>query len=408
MKATALALGVVALAAAPLIGATAAQASPAPQTVYVSTTGSSKAADRNCDTPAFNSVNKAVGAVATGGTVVVCRGTFHEDVTVAKSLRIDGRSNATIDATNLINGVRITAPHVTVSGLTVKNAVGEGIIVDSTSFATIVGNTVKSNNTGVRLVNPVKTDYPFCQPQNGAANDCGENIHLVGSSNNVVQGNSVTDGAGGILLSDETGPTSHNTIGGNMVADNHTACGIVLAGHNPKAAPGGVPASTVAGVFDNKVTGNAISGNGLQSTGGAGVQMATGAPGGAVYNNTVSLNAINGNGHGGVTVHSHAPGQFLNGNVVTGNQIGTNNINGDLAFPAKDTQTTAVVIGTVAPLSIKVSGNVMGPDHFGIFTSGPVTVAGEHNSREPSSAPDRTVMCAPSALRTTSPSPTVR
>lgn len=375
MKATALAVGVVTLAAGPFIGMTAAHAAPAPHTVYVSADGHS-----GNHGPVYRSVGKAVSAVAKGGTVVVERGTYHEDVTVDKAVRIEGRSGATIDASRLINGIKITAPHVTVSGLTVKNAVAEGILLENTSSVTVVGNNVHSNDTGVRLKDPVPTTYAFCQPQNGMANDCGENIHLVGSSHNVIRNNSVTDGAGGILLTDETGPTSHNLISGNEVSDNHTACGVVLAGHNPAAAPGGKPAPTVAGVFSNTVTGNKITRNGLQAGGGAGVQMATGAPGGAVYDNTVTHNSIEGNGHAGVTLHSHAPGQDLNGNVVTGNRIGTNNLNGDLDYPVKDPQTTGVFVGTAAPVSITVRDNVISRNHFGVFTTGPATVTGAHDN----------------------------
>jgi hypothetical protein len=80
----------------------------------------------------------------------------------------------------------------------------------------------------------------------------------------------------------------------------------------------------------------------------------------------------------GVTVHSHVPGQFLNGNVITRNVIGVNNLAGDSDFaPHVDKQTTGVLVGTVSPLSVKVSGNVIAHDHFGIWTTGPVTVAGE-------------------------------
>ncbi|WP_405585352.1 nitrous oxide reductase family maturation protein NosD [Streptomyces sp. NBC_01190] len=375
MKATAWAVGIAAVAAGPFIGMTAAQAAPTPHTVYVAGHGQSTKAG-----PVFSSINQAIGAVATGGTVVVEKGTYHEDVAVTKAVRIEGQRGATVDATNLINGVKVTAPDVTVSGLTVENAVGEGILLQNTSSVTVVGNNVHTNDTGVRLVDPVANTYPFCQPQGAMANDCGENIHLVGSSHNVVQGNTVTDGAGGILLSDETGPTSHNLISGNNVADNHTACGVVLAGHNPAAAPGGTPAPTVAGVFGNTVIGNSISGNGLQGGGGAGVQLATGLPGGAVYQNTVTLNAINGNGHSGVTLHSHAPGQYLNGNVVTANQIGTNNLNGDKDFTPQDNATTGIFVGTAAPVSITVRDNVISNDKVGIFTTGPVTATGERGN----------------------------
>jgi parallel beta-helix repeat protein len=374
------ATGVATAAAGPLIGMTAAQAAPpAPRTVFVSTHG--PAATDGDHGPVFGSINSAVAAVAAGGTVVVESGSYHEDVAVTKPLTLKGEGHATIDASHLINGIKVTASQVKVSGFTVENAIGEGILLENSTFSTIKGNRVHSNNTGVRLKDPVPNKYAFCQPlAPGVANDCGEGIHLLGSSHNVIQDNSVFDNAGGILLTDETGPTSHNLISGNRSADNHTACGIVLAGHNPKAAPGGVPAPTAAGIFANTVIKNVVTGNGLQATGGAGVQLATALPGGAVYDNTVSRNDITGNGHSGVTLHSHAPGQDLNGNVVTANRIGTNDLNGDNDFEVKDPETTGVLVGTVAPVSITIRDNVISRNHFGIFTTGPVTATGEHQN----------------------------
>src|ERR1700754_1574188 len=380
MKARFITLGIAALAAAPFVGITAAQASSdshsAPHTVYVATKANSRAADRSCTTAGFTSINKAVTTVASGGTVIVCGGTYREDVAANKSVKIEGRSNPTVDATKLTNGFAVTANRVSISGFTVKNAIGEGIIVQNAANATIEHNTVSHNDQGVALVNPVDTKYQFCLPTNGQANDCGENIHLVGATNTLVSNNVVVDGSGGILLTDETGPTSHNVISNNTVGNNHTACGVVLAGHNPAAAPGGKPAPKVAGVFNNTVIGNNIFSNGLQAGGGAGVQMATGAPGGAVYNNTVTKNMINGNGHAGITLHSHAPGQDLNGNVVTSNQIGINNLNGDLAFPVQDKDTTGVFVGSAGKLSITIKNNLIGSDHFGVFLVGPITANG--------------------------------
>jgi parallel beta-helix repeat protein len=380
VKLATVALGTTAVATGPMIGSSVAQAAEpaaAPHTVFVSTHAPAPGVAQRT----FTSINAAVAAVADGGTVIVRGGTYHEDVTVAKPLTIKGQQNATIDASQLINGIKITATHVTVSGFTVQNAVGEGILLQNASYATVLSNNVLNNDTGVRVKDPVPTDYPFCQPLGGETrNDCGEGIHLVGSSHNVIQGNTITGNAGGINLSDETGPTSDNLITGNRSVNNTTDCGIVLAGHNPNAAPNGVPAPTVAGVFGNTVTKNVITGNGLQGTGGAGVQMATGFPGGAVYDNTVTLNDISGNGHSGVTLHSHVPGQDLNGNVVTGNRIGVNNLNGDGDFAAQDPETTGVLVGTVAPVSITVRDNVISGDHFGIFTAGPVTATGEQQN----------------------------
>ena len=48
--------------------------------------------------------------------------------------------------------------------------------------------------------------------------------------------------------------------------------------------------------------------------------------------------------------------------------------------PHVDNQTTGVLAGTVSPLSIKVFGNVIADDHFGIWTTGPATVHEEHDN----------------------------
>jgi hypothetical protein len=197
----------------------------------------------------------------------------------------------------------------------------------------------------------------------------------MGSTYSTVSDNVVTDNSGGILISDETGPAAHNRVSGNVVTGNALDCGITVVGHNPAAAPNGVPAPSVAGTFANVITGNRISGNGLKGEG-AGVVLATPFPGGAVYDNVVEGNVINGNGMSGVTVHSHVPGQDLNGNAIRNNRIGTNNLNGDKDGTPADTETTGVLVRTAGPLSIEISGNVISKDHFGVWTGGPVTVKG--------------------------------
>jgi nitrous oxidase accessory protein NosD len=378
MRVTALALGAAVLAGA-FTGTAAGDAPVVLQTVYVSAKATDNAADRSCSSAAYDSITKGVAAVAAGGRVVVCAGTYHEDVSVPKPLTIDGRGNATIDATNLTNGITVTASGVTLTGLIVRNAIGEGILAQNADDTQIVDNVVASNDTGLRLTDPVPNDYPPCHLAVGP--DCGESIHLLGSSRAVVRGNVIIDGTGGVLLTDETGPTAHNQIVGNIVANNTTSCGVTLAGHNEHGAPGGVPDPRAGGVFDNAIEHNVIFGNGLQGkTGGAGVQMATPVHGGAVYRNTVSQNIIDGNGHPGVTLHSHETGQYVNDNSVTRNRIGNNNINGDVDFAAKDPERTGIFIGTVDSMSIEVMDNAVNHDEYGIFTSGPVTVAGEREN----------------------------
>jgi parallel beta-helix repeat protein len=371
-----LAVGGIAVAG-PVIAAATAQAK-ASNTVYVSTHASGHATGKNCGSAAYHSISAATAAVAGGGTVVVCGGTYHENVTVTKPLTLEGRS-ATIDATNLTNGVTVTASRATVGGFTVKNAIGEGILVNKADAVTLQNNVVTHNDLGGLPVNPVPNSYAQCQAQGGVPGDCGEGIHLMGSSHSTVRNNVSTGNSGGILVSDETAPSAHNRISGNVVTRNTYACGITVVGHNPAAAPGGKPAPSVAGVYDNDVTGNTITDNGTQSEG-AGVVLATGLPGGAAYDNTIEGNHISGNGLSGVTLHSHVAGQYLNGNVVRGNLIGTNNLNGDKDFPAPfDTETTGVLAATVDPLTLTVTGNTISKNHYGIWTTGPVTLKGQNH-----------------------------
>ena len=151
--------------------------------------------------------------------------------------------------------------------------------------------------------------------------------------------------SGGVLLSDDTGPTHHNLVAGNVVTGNSTDCGITVPGHNPAALNAkGQPQPAVAGVYDNVIRGNTVTNNGVKGDG-AGVLFANAMAGTASYGNLVENNYIAGNGLSGVTMHAHTikPGQFedLSGNNVISNYIGKNNVDGDtLDFPAspKDTE----------------------------------------------------------------------
>src|ERR1035437_2530718 len=57
-------------------------------TLYVSPSGASGGADTSCATAAYSKINDATSAAAAGGTVVVCAGTYKEDVAVAKAMTL--------------------------------------------------------------------------------------------------------------------------------------------------------------------------------------------------------------------------------------------------------------------------------------------------------------------------------
>ena len=137
---------------------------------------------------------------------------------------------------------------------------------------------------------------------------------------------------------------------------------------------------------DNVISFNVSNDNGLSTatapdaSAGSGMILASPIPGGIVRNNLVSYNSFNGNGHGGVVVHSHVPNipgsppNDFSGNVVMRNQIGTNNLRTDTS----DLNSTGIYLGSASPL--KMSSNIIGPDYYGIFTAGAVTLTGGTNA----------------------------
>ncbi len=225
--------------------------------------------------------------------------------------------------------------HVSFSGFKVRDALGEGVLAAGVNGTirdiSIQHNAVLHNDLGGGV--PPASPYFECQAQGPEPGDCGEGVHLLAVAHSKIRGNLISRNSGGVLLTDETGPTDHNLIEGNIVTRNASDCGITVPGHNPHALnAAGKPQPSVAGVYDNVIAHNIVTANGLKGDG-AGVLFANASAGTASYNNLVTGNYIAGNGLSGVTMHAHTvgPGQFedLSGNKIIGNVIGKNNIDGD-------------------------------------------------------------------------------
>ena len=317
---------------------------------------------------------------------------------MSKPLSLEGR-RATIDEANvtptltvnppgvgpltIFAGVVILSSHVQFSGFKVTNALGEGVLAAGVTGTirdiSIRHNAVVHNDLGGG-VPPVST-YFECAAEGPVPGDCGEGVHLLSVAYSQVRGNYVSDNSGGVLLTDETGPTDHNLIIGNTVTGNAADCGITAPGHNPNALnSAGKRQPSVAGVYDNVIWGNVVTRNGLKGEG-AGVLFANADHRAtASYNNLVAHNYIAGNGLSGVTMHAHTlgPGQFedLSGNKIIDNVIGKNNIDGDTldAASPQDLLTTGVLVFSGGTrVSVTIAHNLISNNHFGIWLSKPVT-----------------------------------
>lgn len=347
------------------LGATAgaAQAS-ASSTVYVSPGAVSTGADTSCGTASYSSINAAVAAVGAGGTVVVCRGTYYEEVVVTKPLNLVGR-HATINATGQapLTVAGMTLPgsdgiavlltsDVNVSGFTVTGASFDGILVGGSSHVSVSRNTAVNNGT-------------YSTEEGGS----GVGVDINSSSWSSATGNvAINNQGGGFEVADDIGPASHNTVAWNYETRSYDGCGVIVAGHS------------TAGVTDTLVTHNSVSWNGTaKGTGASGLLLASEVPGETMTGNTFTDNSAWDNGLAGMTIHVHLPGQHFNDNKVIGNWIGTNNLVGDpidlvtsptsttnVAVP--DLRTTGILAATASQVSgTVIAGNYITGNHYGIF-----------------------------------------
>lgn len=369
----------VAAVAAPSSGA--ARTKRAPQ-LYAAAKGHSRA----CTASAPCTLARAIAKARPGSTVRVQAGRYEGGIRIAKRLRLLAEGRVVIDASTSRDGtgIHVVGPGGSgslVEGFTVENAKFEGILVGTSPgdahpvpaplvHVTIRHNVVKFNDTG----EPAQADGE-CKGNPPQPGDCGEGLHLVSTTHSIVEDNLVMHNAGGILVTDEFGPTAHDKILRNRVLNNHIDCGITLAGHNPNAAD-----PTKGGVYANLVEGNVARHNGNKGEGG-GVLLGGGAPGSGVYDNVIRDNTLAGNGVSGITIHQHFVGN-LNGNVIEDNTIERNNLLGDEAFAVPDESTTGILVAaglppgaplppSLAPSPITgtiITGNTIAHDSIGIWT----------------------------------------
>lgn len=274
----------------------------------------------------FATIGAAVSAASSGDTIEVAQGIYKEDVIIGKSLSLVGKNSANtiIDATGLANGIYIDGldsaglTHVVVTGFTVENANFEGILITNASLITIQGNHVTANNRGLDFATSSCAGLPDFETAEGM--DCGEGVHLMGVDHSTIANNLVDANAGGILITDETGPTHDNLISDNSVLNNTLDCGITIPSH-PRSPH--LPKGSPFGVFQNTIAGNLVSGNGLNGVG-AGIGIFGFLPGARVSENMITGNRIIGNGLPGFAMHGHSGREILNNNVISGNYISGN------------------------------------------------------------------------------------
>ena len=326
----------------------------------------------------YKTITAAVAAATPGSTINVYAGTYREGVVIGKPLFLigAGSSKSIVDAAGLPNAIYIDGfdnpglSGVTVQGFKLENANFEGLAATSASNLNISNNLITGNDKSQDTTSGTCPGLPPWETAEGL--DCGEGIHLAGTSYSTIANNVSEGNAGGILITDNTAISQYNVIAGNTIKDNLYDCGITMPSQPvyPSTANGGVP----FGIMNNVIYGNTSTGNGTGLPGaGAGVLLAAGAPGESIKNTLIIGNTITHNGIPGVVFHAHSTAVTIQNTIVAGNTINNNGADvGDGVTPG----TTGInffgsaASGGAAQMSgTQIYGNNISGEDYGIISN---------------------------------------
>jgi parallel beta-helix repeat protein len=348
------------------------------------------AASTICVNPAgsggcYKTITAALAAATAGATVTVAAGTYAEDVVISKSVYLlgAGSTKTVVNAHGLSNAIYVDGldnpglSGVTVTGFKLENANFEGFAATSVSNLNFSSNLVTGNDKSQDTTSSTCPGLPPWETAEGL--DCGEGIHLAGTSYSTIANNVSEGNAGGILITDNTAKSQYNVISGNTIKDNLYDCGITMP--SQPQYPGSANGSVPFGVYNNVIYGNTSTGNGTSLAGaGAGVLLAVGAPGEMIMNTLIIGNTITNNGIPGVVFHGHSPTPTIENTIVAGNTISGNGADvGDAVTPGTTGINFFGAHTSSAPgglLGTQIYGNTISDQQYDIiYNSGvPLTV----------------------------------
>ena len=241
-------------------------------------------------------------------------------------------TETTVTATGCDIGIYIGpgSDKVLISGVTVTGANEHGIFVQDSSHITIQYSVVTGNGVAGHACPPSGAAPPTC-----IAEDKG--IELVGTSDSVVAQNVVSYNRadGGIGVADD-GPTDpgapgtfpgfahgakNDVISDNLIIDNSSGCGIVIAAYNQ-----GTPVDNIQ-AYGNTIIGTAPASGQLFPPAGSyigQIVVATDGPFAEISNTQVAGNKLDGSELPGIVVHSNVFGDVIKQTMIRDNVMADN------------------------------------------------------------------------------------
>jgi len=177
----------------------------------------------------YQTIQEAINQTIEGYTIYVMNGTYHENIVIDKTLKLDGENNRTtiIDGGGKGHVVQIAAPGVRVSGFTIQNSgnipYDSGIkTLSLDSNATIKNNIIQNNDIGLFL------NYAYWQSSNIVENNIirynRDGISIHHAYNNKITGNTIIKNSDDGI---ETELVKTSSFTDNNISDNG-GCGLFL------------------------------------------------------------------------------------------------------------------------------------------------------------------------------------
>ncbi len=302
-----------------LVIAAPAAANTGPHTYYVNATSGHDTSTTGNVTDPWKTIQHAIDMANAGDIINVAAGTYNENVSVNKSLTLQGASSATVNVTAAVNTdsvFTVTASNVNISGFTATGTImtgnegyagikfGSGVtncnihdnilsnnqygilLIESLSNTTMGNNTFTNNTASSCVVSGIEMQNTWGNTfTNNIANStgldsssAGQGFRLANSKYNTFTGNTANstlgttggNGACGFFLAKASGTGSNNNTFTNNTANSNANHGIRMDGS----------------------TGNTLTGNTFNSNGADGIKLKAGSSNNTLENNTCSNNAI--------------------------------------------------------------------------------------------------------------------
>ena len=303
----------------------------------------------------YPTIQAAIDGASDGDTVFVKKGTYSENLTVAKSLSLVGENRETTIVVGEGNtAVLVRHDNVNVTGFTFRRPSTMrwyyGVHLLNVQHCNVFGNKIESTFFGIWLVdasfnnvyeNTLNGDWNGIHLSASHSNNISKNqvtgshdwgISTEGSDNNIIMHNYIaSSGWGGIGL-DGGSPNRNNLIAENTVAQ----CGDVGIG------------ITSSGSTSNKIIANNITGIGSEDGGDVAILLGGGD------SNLVEGNRLTGN-QGGIYFEA-SQSNIARRNLIENNQEGGGiRIHG---FPSKEASNNVVYENNIINNPVALSGNI--------------------------------------------------